>query len=44
MTVQGYIEYGTCVAADVPNNSIFRDAADGILKIKDNTGTLINLN
>jgi len=44
MKTEGYVEFGTTSAASAPNNSIFRDVADNKLKVKDNTGSLINLN
>ena len=40
MIVEGYQEFGTMVAANAPNNSIFRDVADNILKAKDNSGVV----
>lgn len=41
--VEGYQTLTPVAAAGVPNNSLFIDSADNILKFKDNTGTVNNL-
>ena len=33
-------ELGAVTAANVENNSIFQDASDNIIKVKDNSGTV----
>ena len=40
MKIEGYSEFGTMVSAEVPNNSIFRDVADNVVKIKNNVGVV----
>lgn len=41
-TCEGYVAFDAQAAASIPNNSMFRDTADGKLKYKDNSG-VVNL-
>ena len=43
MKTEGYIELGTVVDSAAPNNSIFRDVADNLLKKKDNAGAVTTI-
>ena len=43
MKIEGYTEYGLATAANVPNNSIFRDVADGLMKMKDSSGVVAEM-
>jgi hypothetical protein len=40
LDVSTYASFGALAAASAPNNSIFRDSADNVIKIKDNGGTV----
>lgn len=39
-TCEGHINFDAQTAASIPNNSLFRDTADGKLKYKDSTGVV----
>jgi hypothetical protein len=43
MKTAGYNEFTAMAAASAPNNSVFIDTADNLLKTKDNTGTVSEL-
>jgi hypothetical protein len=40
VTIGGYVALPAIAAGAAPNNSIFRDSADNIIKRKDNTGAV----
>jgi hypothetical protein len=43
MKLEGYINLGVATAGDAPNNSMFLDVADNLLKKKDNSGVVSEL-